>query len=57
MGQILQFIRPHDVFDSEMLIILGDAYDKTIASLPERGRPPIVRENHRDADAEACITR
>jgi hypothetical protein len=44
MGQILQFIRPYDVFDSETLIILGKAYDKAIASLHDRGQPAIVRE-------------
>ena len=25
MGQIVQFIRPYDIFDPETLIILGDA--------------------------------
>lgn len=44
MGQILQFIRPYDVFDSETLIILGEAYDRAMASLHDRGQPAIVRE-------------
>jgi hypothetical protein len=44
MGQILQFLRPYDVFDSETLIILGNAYDNAIASLHDRGQPAIVRE-------------
>ncbi len=44
MGQILQFIRPYDVFDSETLTILGDAYDKAMGSLHDRGQPQIVRE-------------
>jgi hypothetical protein len=44
MGQILQFIRPYDVFDPDTLIILGDAYDTAIASLHDGGQPTIVRE-------------
>jgi hypothetical protein len=44
MGQILQFIRPYDVFDSETLTILSDAFDKTVASLEDHGQPLIVRE-------------
>jgi hypothetical protein len=44
MGLILQFIRPYDVFDSDTWVLLGDAYDKAIASLHDRGRPTIVRE-------------
>jgi hypothetical protein len=44
MGQILQFIRPYDVFDPDTLIILGDAYDAAIASLHDGGQPTIVRE-------------
>ena len=39
MGQIVQFIRPYDVFDPETLMIFGDAYDKAIASLHDRGQP------------------
>lgn len=37
MGEILQFIRPYDVFDPETLVILGEAYDKSLASLHDRG--------------------
>jgi hypothetical protein len=44
MGQILQFIRPYDVFDPETLVILGEAYDKALASLHDRGQPLLVRE-------------
>jgi hypothetical protein len=44
MGPILQFIRPHDVFDAEMLTVLSDAFDKAIASLQDHGQRPIVRE-------------
>ena len=44
MGQIVQFIRPYDIFDPETLIILGDAYDKAIASLHDRGQLTIIRE-------------
>jgi hypothetical protein len=44
MGQILQFIRPYDVFDSETLIIVGNAYDEAVAALHDRGQPAIVRE-------------
>ena len=44
MGQILQFIRPYDVFDPETLVIFGEAYDKALASLHDRGRPLLVRE-------------
>ena len=39
MGPILQFIRPHDVFDAETLTILSDAFDKAIASLQDHGQP------------------
>jgi hypothetical protein len=45
MGQVFQFIRrPLDVFDPAMLTILGEAYDKALASLRYRKQPPIVRE-------------
>jgi hypothetical protein len=44
MGQIPQFIRPYDVFDPETLVILGEAYDKALASLHDRGQPLLVRE-------------
>jgi hypothetical protein len=44
MGEILQFIRPYDVFDPETLVILGKAYDKALACLHDRGQPLVVRE-------------
>jgi hypothetical protein len=44
MGQILQFVRPYDVFDPDTLIVLGDADDRAIASLHDGGQPTIVRE-------------
>jgi hypothetical protein len=41
MGQVFQFIRrPLDVFDPAMLTILGEAYDKALASLRYRGQRP-----------------
>jgi hypothetical protein len=39
MGPILQFIRPHDVFEAETLTILSDAFNKAIASLQDNGQP------------------
>jgi hypothetical protein len=45
MSPVFQFFRrPLDVFDPAMLTILGEAYDKALASLRYRGQPPIVRE-------------
>jgi hypothetical protein len=45
MGQLLKFMRPFDVFDPQTLTILGEAYDKALASLLDYTRqPPIVRE-------------
>jgi hypothetical protein len=44
MGQVLQFIRPKDVFDADTLTLLGKAYDHALASLHDRGQPSIVRE-------------
>jgi hypothetical protein len=44
MGPILQFIRPFDVFDCATLTILGEAYDKAVASLHDHGQPIVVRE-------------
>jgi hypothetical protein len=43
MGSIVQFIRPLDVFDPATLTLLGEAYDKAVASL-HNGQPAIVRE-------------
>jgi hypothetical protein len=44
MGPILQFMRPHDVFDTATLILLGEAYDMAVASLHNAGQSAIVRE-------------
>jgi hypothetical protein len=44
MGPILQFMRPFDGFDVSTLIVIGEAYDKAVASLHDRGQPRIVRE-------------
>jgi hypothetical protein len=44
MAQILQFVRPFDVFDADTLILLGRAYDQALASLHDRGQPRVVRE-------------
>lgn len=45
MGPILQFIRPFDGFDAATLTLMGEAYDKAIASIrDDLGRPEIVRE-------------
>jgi hypothetical protein len=41
MGQILRFVR---AFDPAALTILGEAYDKALASLHDAGRALIVRE-------------
>jgi hypothetical protein len=52
MGPILQFIRPHDVFDAETLTVLSDAFDKAIASLQDHGQPLIVRETKGERDPD-----
>jgi hypothetical protein len=44
MAQILQFVRPDESLDPETLKILGEAYDKALASLHDAGQPIIVRE-------------
>ena len=44
MDQIVQFIRPIDLFDSQTLTILTESYDKAVVSLHDRGQPLIVRE-------------
>jgi hypothetical protein len=44
MGQVLQFLRPFDVFDPATLTVLGEAYDKALAGLHDAGQPLIVRE-------------
>ena len=44
MGQILQFLRPTDVFSPEAIQTLIKAYDMALASLQDRGQPDVVRE-------------
>jgi hypothetical protein len=44
VSQILQYIRPFDVFDSETLAVIGKAYEKALVSLHDRGQKSIVRE-------------
>jgi hypothetical protein len=44
MGQILEFLRPTDSFDPEVLEILGNAYDMAMAALHDAGQPEVVRE-------------
>jgi hypothetical protein len=44
VSQILQYIRPFDVFDSETLAVIGEAYEKALVSLRDRGQKSIVRE-------------
>jgi hypothetical protein len=42
MPRIVQFIRPHDVYDLATLAVLDSVYDKALASLG--GQPTIVCE-------------
>ena len=42
MGPILQFLRPHDVFD--ILALLAEAYDRAVASLHGPEQSAIIRE-------------
>jgi hypothetical protein len=44
MGQVLQFIRPFDVFDPATLTVLDEAYDNALVTLHDAGQPLIVRE-------------
>jgi hypothetical protein len=44
MGQILEFLRPTDAFDPEVLEALGKAYDMALAALHDVGQPKVVRE-------------
>lgn len=41
MAQILQFVRPDESLDPETLKILGEAYDRALASLHDAGQPII----------------
>jgi hypothetical protein len=45
VSEILQFIRPFDVFDGETLAVLGDAYDKAKIALHDAGQSSIARES------------
>ena len=44
MGQILEFLRPADAFDPEVLEALGKAYDIALAAPHDTGQPDFVRE-------------
>lgn len=44
MAQIVQFIRPADSFDPEVVSVLGKAYDMAVAALNDIGQPQVVRE-------------
>lgn len=44
MGEILEFLRPTDSFDPEVLEALGAAYDMAMAALHDAGQPDVVRE-------------
>jgi hypothetical protein len=44
MAQIVQFIRPADAFEPEVLLVLGKAYDMAVAALHDVGQPQVVRE-------------
>jgi len=44
MAQILQFIRPEKVFDSETTALLAAAYERAISGLRARGQPEVMRE-------------
>jgi hypothetical protein len=44
MGQIIEFLRPADAFDPEVLEVLGKAYDMALAALQDAGQPEVVRE-------------
>jgi hypothetical protein len=44
MAQILQFIRPEKVFDSETTAVLAAAYERAISGLRARGQPEVMGE-------------
>ncbi len=44
MAQILQFIRPQKVFDSETTAVLAAAYERAISGLRACGQPEVMRE-------------
>jgi hypothetical protein len=49
MGQILEFLRPTDSFDPEVLEVLGNAYDMAMAALHDAGQPEVVPRSNRPA--------
>jgi hypothetical protein len=54
MGPILQFIRPHDVFNTETLTVLNNAYEKAIVSVRDDHGHPAVGSS---ASCSACGAR
>jgi hypothetical protein len=44
MAQIIQFIRPEKVFDSETTAVLAAAYERAISGLRACGQPEVMRE-------------
>ncbi|HVA16468.1 MAG TPA: hypothetical protein VMV59_02015 [Candidatus Dormibacteraeota bacterium] len=44
MAQILEFLRPTDAFEAEVLESLGKAFHMAVTALHYAGRPKIVRE-------------
>jgi hypothetical protein len=44
MAQIVQFLRPAESFEPEILEALGKAYEMAIAALHDIGQPTVVRE-------------
>jgi hypothetical protein len=55
MGPIIQFIRPYDKFDVEMITIVSTAFEQALLSLHDTGQPTVVREviAHRMLDLAA----
>jgi hypothetical protein len=45
MGQIIEFLRPADAFDPEVLEVLGKAYEMALAALNDMGQPEVVRDS------------
>lgn len=44
MAQILQFVRPEIVFDSETTAVLAAAYERAASGLRARGEPEVMHE-------------
>jgi hypothetical protein len=63
----VQFVRPENSFDPELVATLIAAYDKAVASLHDNGQPQVVRESWQGASSKprkkanvtliACATR